>query len=68
MTKDTVDPSLLELDDEAPVEEWIISKNLGIPSAGGSGVSGNPNGDVLARALDSTKRPGQIASGCEPGS
>ena len=49
MTKDTVDPGLLELDDEALIEEWVISTELGIRSPGGSGVDGNPNGAVVAR-------------------
>jgi hypothetical protein len=37
MTKDNVDPGLLELDDEALIE-WVISIEPGIPSPGGWGV------------------------------
>jgi hypothetical protein len=67
MTKDNVDPGLLELDDEALIEKWVISTELGIPNSGGSGVEGNPTRAVVARALDSAKRPGQMALGCVAG-
>jgi hypothetical protein len=63
MMKDNVDPGLLDLDDEALIEEWVISTELGIPNPDGSGVNENPNGTVVARALDSAKRPGQISAG-----
>jgi hypothetical protein len=36
MTKHNVDPGLLELDDEALMEEWVMSTELGIRSPGGS--------------------------------
>jgi hypothetical protein len=48
MTNDNV-AGLLELDDEALMEEWVMSTELAIRSPGGSGVDWNANGAVVAR-------------------
>jgi hypothetical protein len=52
MTKNNVDPGLLELDDEALIEDWVISTaSSGYAAPGGSGVDGNPNRAVVAVAV-----------------
>jgi hypothetical protein len=49
MMKDTVDPGLLELEDEALIKEWVISTELGIPSPCRMGCKVNLDGAVVAR-------------------
>jgi hypothetical protein len=44
-----VDPGLLELYDEALIEVWGISTELGLPSLCRMGCKGNLNGAVVAR-------------------
>jgi hypothetical protein len=51
MMKDNVDPGLLELHDEALIEDWVISTELGIPSPCRMGCKGNLNGAVVARGV-----------------